>query len=145
RFRTQEHGAERARLALETLRAEALSFRFHTNALGLAPGLAFEMRPGADYEGIVRPDGRHLVIAVQHRWRAEAPGYELEVTATPAAVPYRLPRVTPKPRIAGLHSAIVTGPAGQEIHTDDAGRVRVRFFWDREGPTNEQSSLPVRV
>jgi type VI secretion system secreted protein VgrG len=113
--------------------------------ISLAPGLSLRLEAGANYEGAVRPEGEHLVIALDHRWRADAPRYELEVTAIPLAVPYRLPRVTPRPRIAGLHSAVVTGPAGQEIHADAAGRVKVRFFWDREGATDDKSSLPVRV
>jgi type VI secretion system secreted protein VgrG len=145
RFKSPGEGAGRARVALECLRAEARSIRLHTTALSLAPGLSFRLEAGAEYEGAVRPEGEHLVIALDHCWRADAPRYELEVTATPLAVPYRLPRVTPRPRIAGLHSAVVTGPAGQEIHADAAGRVRVRFFWDREGATDDKSSLPVRV
>ena len=145
RFKTPEDGTARARLALEGLRADARSSRLHSTALSLAPGLAFTLEASADYEGAARSEGDHLVLALEHRWRAEAPRYELEVSAIPLAVPYRLPRRTPRPRIAGLHSAIVTGPAGQEIHPDAAGRVRVRFLWDREGPTDHTSSLPVRV
>jgi type VI secretion system secreted protein VgrG len=45
----------------------------------------------------------------------------------------------------GVHSAIVTGPPGAEIHTDDQGRVSVRFPWDREGPKDDKSSLAVRA
>lgn len=145
RFRTPSEGSMRARLALESLRAEALSLRFHTNALELAPGLAFAMTPTPDYEGAVRPEDEHRAVALQHRWRAEVPGYAIEVTAVPSTVPYRLPRVTPRPRIAGLHGAVVTGPSGQEIHADAAGHVRVRFFWDQQGATYDKSSLPVRV
>jgi type VI secretion system secreted protein VgrG len=145
RFKSAEDGTARARVALESLRAEARSIRFQTTALSLAPGLSFALQASPDHQGAARPEGDHLVLAIEHRWRAEAPRYELDVTAIPLAVPYRLPRVTPRPRIAGLHSAVVTGPAGQEIHPDAAGRVRVRFFWDREGATDHRSSLPVRV
>ena len=145
RFKTQGDGVARARLAVEVLRAEARSIRFSTTALSLAPGLSFELQVDADYQGAARPEGEHFVVALEHRWRADAPRYDLTVTAIPLAVPYRLPRVTQRPRIAGLHSAVVTGPRGQEIHTDAAGRVKLRFFWDREGATDDTSSLPVRV
>ncbi len=42
-------------------------------------------------------------------------------------------------------SARVVGPAGQEIHTDEFGRVRVQFPWDREGQSDDGSSIWMRV
>ncbi|ELK6658463.1 type VI secretion system tip protein VgrG, partial [Citrobacter freundii] len=51
----------------------------------------------------------------------------------------------PKPAVDGPQSAIVTGPAGEEIFCDEHGRVRVRFHWDRYCPGNEDSSCWVRV
>jgi type VI secretion system secreted protein VgrG len=145
RFRSSEGGAKRARVALESIRAEARSIRFQTTAVALAPGLSLVLEASPDYEGAARPEGEHVVVALDHRWHAEAARYQLVATAIPLAVPYRLTRVTPRPRIAGLHPAVVTGPRGQEVHTDAAGRVKVRFPWDREGPTDHASSLPVRV
>jgi phage-related protein len=53
--------------------------------------------------------------------------------------------LTPKPRMGGLQSAIVVGPAGEEIHTDEHGRVRVQFHWDREGKYTDESSCWIRV
>ena len=47
--------------------------------------------------------------------------------------------------IHGLPSAIVVGPKGEEIHTDEHGRVRVQFHWDREGKRDARSSCFVRV
>jgi type VI secretion system secreted protein VgrG len=144
-FNATEPGQRRARLLLEGLRADATTIRFQTTAIALAPGLSFAMAAVGSYQGAARPEGRHLVVALDHRWRADEGRYELEVAAIPIAVPFRLPRRTRRPRISGLHSAVVTGPRGEEIHTDAAGRVRVRFWWDREGATDDRSSLPVRV
>ncbi|WP_366538269.1 type VI secretion system tip protein TssI/VgrG, partial [Salmonella enterica] len=45
----------------------------------------------------------------------------------------------------GPQSAIVTGPAGQEIWTDQYGRVKVQFGWDRYGKMDENSSCWIRV
>ncbi|HAY5564571.1 TPA: type VI secretion system tip protein VgrG, partial [Escherichia coli] len=45
----------------------------------------------------------------------------------------------------GPQSAIVTGPAGEEIFCDEHGRVRVQFHWDRYNPATEASSCWVRV
>ena len=62
----------------------------------------------------------------------------------PADVTFRSQEIYPKPRI-GTQTARVTGPAGEEIHCDEFGRVRVKFHWDRSGIENEQSSCWVRV
>ncbi len=65
--------------------------------------------------------------------------------AIPAAVPYRPPRVTPKPVVHGVQTAVVVGKSGEEIWVDQYGRVKVQFFWDRLGKKDENSSCWVRV
>jgi type VI secretion system secreted protein VgrG len=72
-------------------------------------------------------------------------GYRNHFTATPWAVPNRPPLKHPKPRILGSQSAVVTGPAGEEIHCDQYGRVKVQFFWDREGQADDKTSCWLRV
>ncbi len=62
-----------------------------------------------------------------------------------ADIDYRPALRTPKPRTHGVESATVTGPAGEEIHTDEFGRVRVHFHWDREGAADETSSCWIPV
>jgi type VI secretion system secreted protein VgrG len=58
---------------------------------------------------------------------------------------YRPPRLTEWPRMQGPQSAIVVGPSGEEIYTDNFGRVKVQFHWDRYGQNNENSSCWVRI
>ena len=72
-------------------------------------------------------------------------GYRNRFTATPWAVPFRPPIKHPKPRIFGSQSAVITGPAGEEIHCDEYGRVKVQFFWDRDGQANDKTSCWLRV
>ncbi|MCQ4311335.1 type VI secretion system tip protein VgrG [Pseudomonas stutzeri] len=72
-------------------------------------------------------------------------GYRNHFTATPWAVPFRPALNHPKPRILGSQSAVVTGPAGEEIHCDEYGRVKVQFFWDRDGQANDKTSCWLRV
>ncbi|MFV0453775.1 MAG: type VI secretion system tip protein TssI/VgrG [Pseudomonas sp.] len=77
-------------------------------------------------------------------------GYRNHFTATPWSEPFRPPLRHPKPRILGSQTAVVTGPAGEEIHCDRHGRVKVRFFWDREhwsreGLADDKSSCWLRV
>ncbi|HVI03764.1 MAG TPA: type VI secretion system tip protein TssI/VgrG [Enhygromyxa sp.] len=59
--------------------------------------------------------------------------------------PFRPPRVTPRPRIYGPQTGIVTGPDGEEIHTDEHGRIKVRFDWDRQHALTDDTSMWIRV
>lgn len=73
------------------------------------------------------------------------PAYENSFECIPASTPIRPQRITPVPVVQGCHTAVVVGPAGEEIFTDKYGRVKVQFHWDREGKMNENSSCWVRV
>ncbi len=72
-------------------------------------------------------------------------GYRNRFTATPWDVPYRPPLAHAKPRVLGSQSAVVTGPAGEEIHCDQYGRIKVQFFWDRHGQADDKTSCWLRV
>jgi type VI secretion system secreted protein VgrG len=71
--------------------------------------------------------------------------YQNHFTCIPFEIPYRPLRVTPKPVVQGSQTAIVTGPSGEEIHTDEHGRVKVQFHWDREGKKDDKTSCWIRV
>ena len=60
-------------------------------------------------------------------------------------IPFRPPVRARKHRVEGPQTAIVVGPSGDEIHTDNYGRVMVQFHWDRYGMSDERSSCWVRV
>lgn len=72
-------------------------------------------------------------------------GYRNRFTATPWRAVHRPPIRHPKPTLNGSQTAIVTGPADEEVHCDAYGRVKVRFHWDRLDPTDDNSSCWVRV
>lgn len=76
---------------------------------------------------------------------SEAFNYSNSFQAVPHAVHYRPPRRTPVPLVNGSQTAIVVGPKSEEIYTDEYGRVKVQFHWDREGNSDEKSSCWVRV
>jgi type VI secretion system secreted protein VgrG len=88
---------------------------------------------------------RHSGLDTSYNPSAEGSTYENSFTCQPVSVPYRPARVTPCPRVQGVQTAVVVGPAGAEIYTDKYGRVKVQFFWDREGKKDENSSCWVRV
>lgn len=71
--------------------------------------------------------------------------YACTFGAIPKADQFRAPLATPWPQIPGLHTATVVGKSGEEIWTDEHGRIKVQFHWDREGKKDENSSCWVRV
>lgn len=74
-----------------------------------------------------------------------AGSWQCAFSAIPAGQQFRPPRRTPKPFVQGPQTAVVTGPAGEEILTDKYGRVKLQFHWDRQGRKDEKSSCWVRV
>lgn len=105
-----------------------------------------EMAPGKIFELVNHPrglDGRYLVITTTHAFSGDRATNSF--VCIPAGVPFRPRRVTPKPRVPGIQTARVVGPKGEEIHTDEHGRVKVQFHWDRLGANDDHSSCWVRV
>ncbi|MCP4494622.1 MAG: type VI secretion system tip protein VgrG [Gammaproteobacteria bacterium] len=71
--------------------------------------------------------------------------YRNDFICIPDKVHYRPALVRQKPWMQGPQSATVVGPGGEEIYTDDLGRIKVQFHWDREGERNENSSCFIHV
>lgn len=71
--------------------------------------------------------------------------YECEFTVQPTTKIYRHPMTVDKPKTSGPQTAIVVGPEGEDIWTDEYGRVKVRFLWDRYGKNRESDSCWLRV
>jgi len=80
--------------------------------------------------------------ALQDRYVNRFFTHRLEGMETSA--PFRPERVTPRPVIEGPQTARVVGPAGEDIHTDKHGRIKVQFHWDRVGREDENSSVWIR-
>src|SRR5690606_9628454 len=96
----------------------------------------------------------YLVTSVTHQLTADsyesgAGGsgdlYTCSFVAIDSKQPYRSPQTTPKPTVQGPQTATVVGKAGEDIWTDEYGRVTVQFHWDRNGKSDENSSCWVRV
>lgn len=99
-------------------------------------------------------NGPYVLTSVKHSAHSgnffsdragDGASYANTFTCTPFSVPFRPPRITPKPLVQGPQTAVVVGPSGEEIHTDKHGRIKVQFHWDRRGTYDEKSSCWVRV
>lgn len=144
-------GGSRAKLRAEELVVARQELHGRSDVRPLCAGRSLEL---LDHPS-ERISGRFLLTSVEHeggasiarepRLRHTGPEYRNGFTAIPADIPFRPPRVTPRPVIAGIQTALVTGPAGEEIYTDEFGRVKLQFFWDRLGKKDEASSCWVRV
>lgn len=75
----------------------------------------------------------------------DADPYANRFECIPHAQTYRPARRAPKPRVYSVQTATVVGPAGEEIHTDEHGRIKVLFHWDRRDVHDETASCWVRV
>ena len=70
--------------------------------------------------------------------------YLVEIEAQRTTVPYRSPFEHKKPEMH-LESAIVVGPKGEEVYTDELNRIKAQFIWDRLNNADEKASCWVRV
>jgi type VI secretion system secreted protein VgrG len=71
--------------------------------------------------------------------------FQVQIEVIPADRQFRSALKTLKPRTLGPETAVVVGPAGSEIHTDQYGRVKVHFHWDRYGKKDGNDSCWIRV
>ncbi|KMK65225.1 type VI secretion system Vgr family protein [Puniceibacterium sp. IMCC21224] len=86
-------------------------------------------------------DGQYSSRATRDRPEGFAATYRM----VPSDAAYRPLQRTPRPVMKGPQTAIVVGPAGEEIYTDEYARVKVQFYWDREGGLDEHSTCFIRV
>jgi type VI secretion system secreted protein VgrG len=128
----------------------ALQITAHTDTLHICPGYKFELdRHYSDNDTYVITSSS---VAIPQRGayygdgsETEGPPPEVIFNCIPLQLPFLPNRITPKPTIYGTQTAVVVGPAGEEIFTDKYGRVKIQFFWDREGKFDGNSSCWVRV
>jgi len=145
-----DRGATIARTRLEALQVPRRLGNGAGDCMRLIAGYTFNLQahPGDEFNRAYK-----LVRVVHHAAQPQvldedAAGefsYRNEFVCMESSVPFRPARVTPRPFVRGIQSATVVGPAGEEIHTDDQGRVKVQFHWDRRGQHDEHSSCWIRV
>ncbi|EGK0752848.1 type VI secretion system tip protein VgrG, partial [Salmonella enterica] len=147
RFKDGTHGEAFARYQIEGWRHDTETATCISNSPELCPGKRFTLT-GHPSERLNRE--WQVVSSVLagdqpqalHGSGGQGTTLDNHFEAIPADRTWRVPP-QPKPSVDGPQSAIVTGPAGEEIFCDEHGRVR--FHWDRYCPGNEDSSCWVRV
>jgi len=138
-----------AKVRVQELQSSQLVARGHGDAAGLAAGKLFKLTgyPRADLNIQYLITSITLELSSDSYATGAASGaqFSISVEAVDAREPYRPARITPKPMIHGTQTAVVVGPKGEEIYTDEFGRVKVQFHWDRYGNVDEKSSCFIRV
>jgi type VI secretion system secreted protein VgrG len=136
----EKEAARQTTRRLASERAEGKRVAFSSNAFDLAPGVVYAMvdHPRAD---LCKP---HLCVASSVHGNAHG-DWQVHGQSVAADEAFHPPLKTEKPKTQGIESATVVGPAGEEIHTDEFGRVRVQFHWDREGKYDDNSSCWMHV
>ncbi|WP_420006743.1 type VI secretion system Vgr family protein [Arenibacterium sp. LLYu02] len=94
-------------------------------------------------EGEMRRDLKPLNLDFPKEMEKDS--YANTFTVMEKSIQFRAPQVTPWPEVQGIQTATVVGTSGEEILTDEHGRVKIQFHWDREGKDDEKSSCFVRV
>ncbi|WP_298438830.1 type VI secretion system tip protein TssI/VgrG [Geobacter sp.] len=149
-YKDPERGDFLAKLRLEEQKVMRKKYRGESNCPRLTPGHRFTLEDRIN--GSL--DDEYLIAAVAHSGSqpqaldahaGSAGHYSNSFVCFLADYAFRPARITPKPVVTGLQSAIVVGREGAEIETDDLGRIKVQFHWDREGKRDERSSCWLRV
>ncbi|KPF63519.1 type VI secretion system Vgr family protein [Porphyrobacter sp. AAP60] len=148
-FITAARANRLSKVRLEEFRARRRTFIGRTTAKSLCAGATIKV----SNHPVARFNDEYLIVATQHTLRAQ--NYhsgtgnmgqdDVSFLAIPAKTQFRAVRRTEKPRVVGVESAIVTGPSGETIYTDEYGRVKVRFHWDRASTPDEKSTCWIRV
>lgn len=148
-YANYEEGDAFARRRLEALSVEAKVFTGVSNCRALRPGYGFTLTQHYLHDKGSAEDRKFLILAVEHEgrnnYRGQEASYHNNIRCIRQKVPYRPRLATPRPQIHGPQTAVVVGPPGEEIYTDELGRVKVQFHWDRQGDFNDKSSCWVRV
>jgi type VI secretion system secreted protein VgrG len=149
-YTTKEDGDRYARLRLEEQEANLRIIQLDTISTTLLPGFRFEVTDHFDAQ--VNTSYIALNSSIECRQSVMDDGSgdststaRVSLSAIPMKVPYRPARIHPKPMIHGVQTAIVCGPAGNEIHCDKYGRVKVQFHWDRKNKRDDNSSHWIRI
>ncbi|MCD2184680.1 type VI secretion system Vgr family protein [Rhizobium sp. GN54] len=158
-------GEHHARVKVEGFAAQAQRSRGVSNVRQMAAGNKFKLKKHPRKA----ENSEYLVIHARHQLQIDADVEDREFIdailgptldfdggnssdiyrcifeVQPVDMAFRAPQVTPRPTHSGLQTAVVVGKPGEEIWTDQYGRVKVQFHWDRLGRRDDMSSCWIRT
>lgn len=138
-YRDTSAGESRASLRMEEFESASKELSGSSHSKGLIAGGVFTLaghdRSDLNVDHVIRS------LAID----ASSDYFINHFRAFPKDLPFRPPRATPKPRISGAQTAVVVGKSGEEIWTDEFGRIKVQFHWDQEGEQDDKASCWIRV
>lgn len=149
---TSDEGEEIARRRLQEEESRFDTVNGRSTCRSFSPGYGFKISKHASCKD--ESNKQYLLTAVSHH--ATQPGgphsdqgaiasYQNDFVCIPRTVQYRPERETLEPFLPNIQTAKVVGPTGEEIHVDKYGRIKVRFYWDREPDAQENHSCWIRV
>jgi type VI secretion system secreted protein VgrG len=134
---------------LDELQTQYETLQGQANSRGLATGCTFTLkkhpRDDQNRDYLITGVSIHADAGEFASGETEDEFFSCSLTAMPKSQQFRPARLTPKPIVQGPQTAMVVGTSGEEIYTDEYGRVKLQFHWDRYGAGDENSSCWVRV
>uniref|UniRef100_UPI003BEF4BDB type VI secretion system tip protein TssI/VgrG n=1 Tax=Burkholderia arboris TaxID=488730 RepID=UPI003BEF4BDB len=156
-FPDADRGEQLARFRTEALKAHSKWFEGKSNSRRLAVSRYVQVDDHYNYD-VARPEDRQFLltwvkVTGRNAYQVDTgqsdallgATCETEFRCIRKAVPFRPLLTIPRPSIIGVQTATVVGPDGMEIYTDELGRVKIQFPWDRIGKNNAGSSCWVRA
>ncbi|MCA9199231.1 MAG: type VI secretion system tip protein VgrG [Planctomycetales bacterium] len=150
-YTEKSDGEDETKIRMEEEEAQHSRIFATSNCKTFSPGGKFKI---GQHRCKSEAGKKYAILAIEHTANetlgyetgaGTGPDYSNSFTCIPENVVFRPARTTRKPIVQGVQTAVVTGPAGEEIYTDEFGRVKVQFHWDREGQKDENSSCWIRV
>ncbi|MBI3609835.1 MAG: type VI secretion system tip protein VgrG [Nitrospirae bacterium] len=148
-----DEGGDLAKVRLEELQATRQIGAGQSDCRRFVPGYRFtlEKYTRSDFNReylltrLSHSGSQPQVLGAEAAGRGGETAYQNQFDCIPSDVSFRPLRITPRPAVQGPQTAIVVGPKGEEIYTDEYSRVKVQFHWDRNGKQDEKSSCWIRV
>ena len=139
KYQKKDQGDSIANLRLTALEAKKNQFHGKSTCSAFHVGCKFTLSEHFNSTA----NAAYILQTVTHHYSAGK--YSNSFAAIPNATTFRPLRLAQTPRVYGAQTALVVGKAGEEIWTDQYGRIKLKFYWDQSSAQDETSSCWIRV